>query len=431
MQIVYFSHSYRPEDQRVNDFFSRLMESEGLVLSLDPPSESVNTAKLQRHLNSNDGMVAVVTWREGGVSPFIRFEINLCLRSRKPLLVFVEDVLPDGLIPARVLQRRFSRGAFLRQVREHRHAVRVFQTYMGEDPPPRYQPEISQRSCVFAGEEVLTKPIETALETMLSERGYRTVRSSALVDDQAGIAEALSQADVALAFLDARSPTAHYARGLLAGASVPTVEFIAEARSPLPADVPEEFTPCRFGGPEALPLEVCQLAVEQLRLAEQDFLELPNQEKVDAYFTQLVDIGTGRGRYSDEDQERVVKVVMGDQYNVTGQAGIVGPGGHANSITFVQSWNEVSATGDTEALAADLERLRNELRAKATDPEHDVAVAALAEAELKAKDGDGPGAMEQLSRLGRLKGAGKWALGAATAIGTTVAAAALKIVLGI
>src|SRR5207237_1028678 len=126
MQIVYFAHSYRQEDQRVNDFFSRLMESEGLVLSLDPPSETVSAAKLQRHLNSNDGMVAVLTRRNGGISPYIDFEIGLCLRSRKPLLVFVEDALGDGLIPARVLQRRFSRGAFLRQVREHRHAVRVF-----------------------------------------------------------------------------------------------------------------------------------------------------------------------------------------------------------------------------------------------------------------------------------------------------------------
>src|SRR5205085_340628 len=120
-----------------------------------PPSETVNTAKLQRHLNSSDAMVAVLTQRRTGVSPYILFEIALCLRSRKPLLVLIEDVLPAGLVPERVLQRRFSRGAFLRQVREHRHAVGVLKTYLGQEPPPRYQPTLSQRSCVVAGDEVL------------------------------------------------------------------------------------------------------------------------------------------------------------------------------------------------------------------------------------------------------------------------------------
>jgi hypothetical protein len=89
MQIVYFSHSYRPEDQRVNDFFSRLMKSENLILSLDPPSDNVNRSKLQRHLNGCDGMVAVVTRRVPEVSPYIRFEINLCVSSRKPLALLV------------------------------------------------------------------------------------------------------------------------------------------------------------------------------------------------------------------------------------------------------------------------------------------------------------------------------------------------------
>ena len=58
MRIVYFSHSYRENDRLVNDFFSRLMESEGILISLDPPSNTVNGAKLVRHLNSSDGMVA-------------------------------------------------------------------------------------------------------------------------------------------------------------------------------------------------------------------------------------------------------------------------------------------------------------------------------------------------------------------------------------
>src|SRR4029453_16169322 len=243
MRVIYFSHSYRPEDQRVNDFFSRLMESEGLVLSLDPPSGSVNAAKLQRHLNSSDGMVSVLTRRDDGVSPYCLFEIALCLRSRKPLLVFVEDVLGGGLIPGRVLQRRFSRGAFLRQVPEHRHALRVLSTYLGEEPPPRYQPEVTQRSCVVVGDEVLPRPVCEALNEMLSRRGYRTVISSTLGAKQTAAVEALSQADAALAFIEAPAPISHYARGLLHGASVPTVELTLDSAYRYNSHVPSEFQP--------------------------------------------------------------------------------------------------------------------------------------------------------------------------------------------
>src|SRR6476619_8420326 len=60
--IVYFAHSYRPTDADVNDYFARLMKSEQLIPSLDPPSDAVNSAKLERHLNYSDGMVAILTY---------------------------------------------------------------------------------------------------------------------------------------------------------------------------------------------------------------------------------------------------------------------------------------------------------------------------------------------------------------------------------
>ena len=63
MNLVYFSHSYRKEDAAIVRYFGRLLRSENLLPSLDPPSETVNAAKLERHLNSSDGMVAVLTER--------------------------------------------------------------------------------------------------------------------------------------------------------------------------------------------------------------------------------------------------------------------------------------------------------------------------------------------------------------------------------
>jgi hypothetical protein len=100
-------------------------------------------------------------------------------------------------------------------------------------------------------------------------------------------------------------------------------------------------------------------------------------------------------------------------------------------MTFVQTWNQMAGDISLPELASELDTLRQHLRGTASDPEHDVAIAALAEAEIAAKEGDGPKALERLSALRRVGGAAKWAVGAATSIGTAVAAQALKTALGL
>ena len=104
MTVIYYSHSYRDVDARFVGYFADLLRREGFLISLDPPSKSVNASKLQRHLRSSDGMVAILSQREPEVSPHIRFEIGMCLQSRKPLLVFVEDVFADEILPGSIMQ---------------------------------------------------------------------------------------------------------------------------------------------------------------------------------------------------------------------------------------------------------------------------------------------------------------------------------------
>jgi len=43
MNIVYFSHSYREEDRSLVEYFGELIQSQGLIPSLDP-MESINAA---------------------------------------------------------------------------------------------------------------------------------------------------------------------------------------------------------------------------------------------------------------------------------------------------------------------------------------------------------------------------------------------------
>jgi hypothetical protein len=84
MKPIYFAHSYRPADARIVDFFAELLRSEDLLPALDPPSETVNAARLERHLRESDGMVVVLTRRDDGVSPHIRYEMSLALRAQAP-----------------------------------------------------------------------------------------------------------------------------------------------------------------------------------------------------------------------------------------------------------------------------------------------------------------------------------------------------------
>jgi hypothetical protein len=69
--------------------------------------------------------------------------------------------------------------------------------------------------------------------------------------------------------------------------------------------------------------------------------------------------------------------------------------------------------------------LRGYPRQEAVEPEHDIAIGAVANAEVAAKEGDGPKTLEWLGK------AGKWALDNATKIGVGVATSALKTALGL
>lgn len=116
---------------------------------------------------------------------------------------------------------------------------------------------------------------------------------------------------------------------------------------------------------------------------------------------------------------------QGDIYHIPGQAGAIGPGAHAHDMTFNQLWNQSSHSMDLQALATELAMLRQHLRRVAVEPNHDVAIGAVAEAEMAAKAGNGPKVLEWLSK------AGQWVLDNAEKIGVGVATAALKTAFGL
>ena len=234
MQLIYYSHSYRPADDVVNEFFQELMVDEQLTPSLDPKSDRLNAAKPERHLRSTDAMIAVITWRDPAPSEYIRWEVGLGLRARKPQLVFVEDILPDDLVPSGLLQRRFSRRGLLREARDHRHAIRLLKGYVGNDPPPSYQPTSVRRRCVLIGVSQLGREALTALLASLESLHYSPLlvsRGRRLSDDLV-IEQAVQRAALCIALVEGLTPTEYYLLGVARSALTPSVLLTHDAAHP-------------------------------------------------------------------------------------------------------------------------------------------------------------------------------------------------------
>ena len=425
MQIVYFSHSYRKQDAGSTKYFGELLRSMGLVPSLDPPSETVNAAKLERHLNTADGMIAILNQRDGGISEHIRFEIGLCLRARKPLLVFVEDLLSENVISSRILQRRFSRSSLIRQTREHQHAVRIFQEYLGETPPPRYQPSLGTRTCLIVGANGWNETARESAVRVIQSRGYALREVDELTAGPSynpEICEALGTATVAVFMGEGSIAGSHYVMGAAQFSVVPTITITTNENFPFHPTVPRDYQPRIAKANEPLTIE--RVVLNEFRTFEEDFVELESQKEVESYANTLLRTRSVEGHYGAETRHIFQEVIMGDKY-IAGQVGAQGPQAHAHDITFNQVWGEKGAGIDLAKLAVELSAVRTAMRKEATEPEHDVALGAIASAEQAAKQKDGPKVMEYLAT------AGKWAFDVATKIGTSVAAEAIKATLGV
>jgi hypothetical protein len=107
-------------------------------------------------------------------------------------------------------------------------------------------------------------------------------------------------------------------------------------------------------------------------------------------------------------------VMTGDNYTHHGQ-GSQGP--HSTTNVYMNAWNDTQGKVDLQSLSAELEKLRAALKAKPqTTAEEDEEIAAVGGAAKAAREKDGPGTLEKLSK------AGNWALKVAKEIGVSVAA---------
>jgi hypothetical protein len=122
--------------------------------------------------------------------------------------------------------------------------------------------------------------------------------------------------------------------------------------------------------------------------------------------------------------EKVEK--MGDIYNVSGQAGAVGPNAKSEHDTFVQSVNSEQIP-DLSVIATQLQIIRLAMKdrlASGSTAEQDDQIGQIAKAQIAAEKGDGDGVMAHL------KNAGSWALDVAKEVGAEVVAKLLAKLMG-
>lgn len=115
---------------------------------------------------------------------------------------------------------------------------------------------------------------------------------------------------------------------------------------------------------------------------------------------------------------------MGDTYNISGQAGAVGPNAEAHDNTFNQLVNHVEQNIDLDQLAKQLGELRLALAQKQDSPQAAVAIGEVAKAEIAAGEKNPSKVVEHL------KAAGKWTLDFAKEIGKDLVVDVIKKAMG-
>ncbi len=398
-----------------------------MLVNFDPPSKTVNSSKLARNLLASDGMVAVLPWRPGGPSQYILYEISLALKARKPLVVFVDDRLPDGIIPRYVLQRRFSARTYFHQVREHTQALRFVKEFIGDPPPVRYQPSVGQRACGLVGMDALSSSDVDKISEFVIQRGYKPIdiRAIEIANPLSlGTFEHIASLELAVVCADSVSPDARFWMGALGSTPVPAITFSGNQEFDFDKGYPSDFQPRMLHTSSTESIETA--LTPEFSLFEQNFLSTSDETAIKRYTETLIRAGSLDGRYEAGTRATFMEVIMGDQYNTSGgQIGAQGPNAHAHDMTFQQIWNRSKNQIDLVALASELARLQTAMENQAKQPSEKFAVGAVAAAAESAEQKDGPKVMEYL------KTAGKWALSVAQEIGVHLAAEALKTSLGI
>lgn len=322
MVSVYFSHSYRDDDQQINEYFLNLMRDTGIMPSVDVPSNRLNSAKLERQFGFNSGLICVLPDRATGPSAYILSEIWMALRSGKPTLVFAEDTIPHNFLPDRLIKDRFSRRSYWRSTRDHLQRIESFLQFSGKAQLPRIRPSDRQRTAFVLGLSSLEGSSRDAVGEAIEARKYEFVDADQVDGDPVDIQHTyagIRDASFVLAFVDNMKPRDAYLVGFARGAVVPTIMIRHGEQLPMFRGVPDEL------GPRLVARGARELAGAvhtEIDIFEDEAFQIDRGDEIGAYINFLKTASGSTGRY-DPDQRQVFIQNYGDAYNI-GQAGAAG-----------------------------------------------------------------------------------------------------------
>lgn len=323
MQPVYFAHGYREREAPFAEYFSRLLYHQRLVPSLDPPSDTVNGAKLEHHLRHTKGFVAIIANRNNEVSPHILFEMSVAIRSGKPAAVFFEDTLSPNLFPSGIIKRRFSAKSFIRETREHVHAIEALETYIGRENLPRFVSEDDHRTCLFVGLRQSRIGYKEEVLSLVRSRGFSVGELSSgrlKLPIDVNLMSKIKSADLAIVFLDDNSSESMYYLGLLRASMVPTLLYVTSKNYPFSVGIPIEYQ--RVYVPKNDTQTGIARIVRDIDLYEEDFVELGRESAAQIYADQLANVSNAAGEYTSETRNTIIKEIrLGDTFNSSGQTG--------------------------------------------------------------------------------------------------------------
>jgi hypothetical protein len=254
------------------------------------------------------------------------------MRARRPQLVFIEDVLADNLVPAGLLQRRFSRRRLLREVRDHRQAIRTLKSYIGSDPPPSYQPVTAQRRCALIGATQLGDASLMALQALLARRLYKPmiVQGRPQVPNEIAAEEIVQSAALCVAVVERLTPAEYYLLGAARAALTPTVAITLDPAYPFDPVIPREYQP-RLVRPDDVDSLVAILERE-ISTFEEDYLDLKEEAQVHRYAEyseRLLRTQRSEGEYSRRGREQVINYIGNAEIDMSKDkvvvSNIVGP----------------------------------------------------------------------------------------------------------
>lgn len=229
---AYFSHSYRPEDRDLNEFFWKLFWENDFSFTVDPQSETLSIPHLEMMMRWSACFVAVVTHRPQQPfyksSPFIVYEYGLAVRAQKPRLIFVETGVPSQYFSEFAVTVAFDRRRLPERRTEFQEHIRRLAS------KSRAYSSISDRPRGPAGLILPTngmyREARGAIGNLLSAAGHEPRELGTKFDNAFQFALQLDLCDFVVVDVGARSGSS-WIYPFLQGRFIPTVRLLHQADS--------------------------------------------------------------------------------------------------------------------------------------------------------------------------------------------------------